>query len=283
MAYRVPDFPHEARARLAKFLSERGVCASVEAASHVFGAKTMPDSLATALLEALTRGDERFIQDSVGDWTLRSAPSQGALRDGDFVVLDVETTGFQPPAHRITELGAVRIRGGQKQDEFCSLINPEREIPLDITRLTGISNSMVAGKPTALQLFPEFADWLGDSVIVAHNAPFDRGFVDTQWREVFGMPTGNRWLCSVRIARLLYPEFRSRSLGALCQQLGIAIGRAHRAGDDARATAEVFLRELDDLAARGVSDWETLDSLLTPTRKASARSRRFQIGPLEEV
>ncbi len=284
MAYRLPDFEYKARSRLVDLLEELGTCTATEAARMVFNSTSIPASLAESLLEALTRSDQRFARTPDGQWFLARKPVRSALRGATFVVLDVETTGTQPPAHRITELGAVRVRESQIVNEFCSLINPEREIPLEITRLTGISNSMVADKLTALQLLPEFAEWLGDDVIVAHNAPFDRGFIDAQWREVFGMATGNRWLCTVRIARWLYPEIHSRSLGPLCRHLGIPVGRQHRVGDDARATAMVLLREIDDLSARGINDFDALDAVVAPLNAHPAKKRcRRRTVPVEQT
>jgi DNA polymerase III epsilon subunit family exonuclease len=274
LAYRIPDFRHEALLRLSELLEQHSSCTALEAARTVFRSQSVPESLAQNLIEALVKEDNRFYQDENGDWSLRAPVHLGNLLDLTYVVLDVETTGGQPPAHRITELGAVRVRKGQIHDEFCTLINPERQIPLDITRLTGITNAMVAGKPTALEIFPEFADWVGDAVIVAHNATFDKRFIDAQWRDVFGMATPNTWLCSVRIARKLYPGLRSRSLGPLCVALGIEIGRQHRAGDDARATAEVLLREFSDLAARGISSWEGLMGITKPITPTLPKPRR---------
>ena len=280
MRPRLPDFAFEAKQRLIRLLKEEGPCTTGEAVAVLFSTERVPESLAPSLLEVIVRADRRFEQDPDGLWHYREPENPESLRDHDFVVLDVETTGGQPPADRITELGAVRLRGGEVVDEFCTLVNPEREIPLDIVRLTGITNEMVADQPTALEVLPRFAEWLGEATIVAHNAAFDRRFVDAHWEDIFGEPTTNTWICSVRLARKLYPELRSRSLGPLCRALGIPVAALHRAGNDARATALVFLRELDDLASKGITDWEGLTTLVRPvSRRRQSASRRLRYGP----
>jgi len=281
MQSNLPDHIQESRARLIGALRRAGTLATEEAAAVALGLERVPAGIAGSLLDVIVRGDLRFQRDADGRW--RFMDGGGALRDQQFVVLDVETTGGHAPADRIIDLGAVRVTGGCARDEFVALINPERQIPRDITRLTGITTAMVADKPTALELLPSFADWLGNAIIVAHNAPFDRFFVDAHWREVFGEPTSNTWLCSVRVARKLYPEIQSRSLEPLCAALGIDAGPFHRAGNDARATARVFLRELDDLAARGITDVAGLFALVSPTRLRSPRRTRYEHDPAAEA
>lgn len=276
----LPDHVRESHDRLVRALRERSMTTE-EAAAAMLGVERVPAAIAPAVLEIVVRDDRRIRQDEAGRWSYHETAN--ALAEVDFVVLDVETTGMQPPADRITELGAIRVRNGRIVDEFNELINPEREIPWGVVRLTGITNDMVKNKPTALQVFPRFADWLRDSIVVAHNAPFDRFFIDTHWQEVFGAPTANTWLCSVRLSRKLYPGLKSRSLGPLCQALGIPIERLHRAGDDARLTAHVLIRALDDLAGHGVNDLDALFALVSPTVLGPKRRKNYRgIDPAEE-
>ena len=257
------DHAHEARKRVIDALETCGRVSVREAAGLVLSSAAVPEALARSVVGSLFDGDARVRIIDDGWLELLEAPAEEILLDLDYVVLDVETTGGRAPADRITELGAVRLSRGEIAGEFVALINPEREIPLDIIRTTGITNEMVADKPTALQVMPSFAEWLGDSIVVAHNAWFDRSFVDHAWLEVFGEPTPNTWLCSVKISRKVYAHLKSRSLGPLCEALGISYGTLHRAGEDARATAQMFRRMLDDLAAQGV---RTMDDLLKMTK-----------------
>ena len=274
----LPDFTHDAKRRILALLTERGSLPLSEAAAIVMQADTVPPALAAKLVKSVIGDDQRIRITSDNRLELTEILPQDRLADLDFVILDVETTGLKAPADRITELGAIRLSGGKVTSEFCTLINPEREIPFDIIRTTGITNEMVADKPTSLEVMPRFADWLGDTIVVAHNAWFDRSFVDQAWLEVFGEPVQNTWLCSVKLSRKLYPHFKSRSLGPLCEEFGITYGTLHRAGDDARATAEVFLRILDDLAARGIETLDGLTKLTKPVPYKPRKSSRHTIG-----
>ncbi len=280
---RIPDHIRESRQHLAELLKARGPLTAEAATNDILAAETVPAPIADRMMETFVGDDQRFQRLPDGRWSYRDSDEHERLIDSEFVVLDVETTGTRPPADRITELGAVRVRGGALLDEFVTLMDPEREIPLDASRLTGITNEMVTGKPTALEVFPEFAEWLGDAMVVAHNAHFDRYFIDSHWRDVFGESNPNVWICSVQLARKLYPKLKSRSLGPLCDEFGISSDALHRAGNDARATANVFLRELDDLAARGIVDMEGLFSLIKPVaeKKRDRKARTFSARPDE--
>lgn len=157
-----------------------------------------------------------------------------------YVVVDVETTGGRPPNDRVTEIGAVKIRGGVVVDEWHSLINPERHIPGFITDLTGISNAMVADAPVFADVAQSFAAFLDGAVFVAHNVNFDHGFIGSEFRRLdmrFRLPK----LCTVSSMRKYYPGHESYSLGRLCQVYGIRLENHHRALDDARAAAELLL------------------------------------------
>jgi len=178
-----------------------------------------------------------------------------ALAETDFVVFDIETTGPKMPPSRIMELGAVRVRRGRIVEEFQTLVNPLMPIPPFIASLTGIRDEMVAGAPT----FEEVAaDWLlfaGTSVLVAHNAIFDVSFINHEIGSVFpGRRMMNAHLCTVSLSRRLLPELKSFRLVALAQHFAVPHGARHRAGDDARATAAVFLHLLEHLQGHGVRD-----------------------------
>jgi DNA polymerase III epsilon subunit family exonuclease len=272
-----PDFTNQARYQLIDILEQNGPLPAEEAMATVLAAKQVPQSLAPTLMELVTRGDNRFRKLEDGRWTFERPEGSDGLHAVEWVVVDVETTGGQPPADRITELGAVRIVGGEIIDEFDMLVDPEREIPLNIQRITGITNSMVSGQPTAATVIPMFRDWAGEALMVAHNAPFDRFFIDTHYSEVFGYPSENTWLCSVRLARKLYPELKSKSLGPLCVALGIPTDTLHRAANDARATGQVLLRMFDDLAGKkGITDIEALFKLVSPTVLNPKRRKQFR-------
>lgn len=199
----------------------------------------------------------------------------------DYVVVDCETTGGSPGhGHRITEIAAVRVdRHGRVQDEVRSLINPTRPIPRSVTRLTNITEDMVAGAPLFVELAPRLQQVMAGAVFVAHNAPFDLRFVKWEMRRGdFGPPRG-RTLCTARLARKTLPELRSRSLDSLIHFYGIPCEARHRAYPDAVATVDVMVRLLDRVEEDGIGTWTALAELLArrkPRAKRSALPRSME-------
>ncbi len=164
------------------------------------------------------------------------------INQGEFVVVDVETTGLSPIEDRITEIAMMKVKNGILLDEFSTLINPLVTIPSSITELTGIDNIMVADAPTAREVVPTIADFLEDTIFVAHNAPFDWGFVyHTAMRER-GVKLTNPQLCTVKLSRRILPYLNSKALGPVTSALNIKIPERHRASGDAYATALVLVK-----------------------------------------
>jgi len=166
------------------------------------------------------------------------------LSDSTFVVVDVETTGLNPAEDRITEIAMMKVKGGVLQDELSTLINPLVPIPPSITDLTGIDNLMVADAPTAREVTPTIAEFLGDAVFVAHNAPFDWGFVSETAMRERGIELFNQQLCTVKLSKRILPHLTSKSLGPVTSALNITIPERHRASGDAYATALVLVKFL---------------------------------------
>lgn len=206
-------------------------------------------------LSSMLGDDERFAFDvELQRWRARvherlAEPIEAAT----FVVVDLETTGGGPGrGDSIIEIGAVKVAGGKVIDTFEALIDPGRPLPRFITGLTGISDEMLAGQPRVDTVLPEFAEFAEEHVMVAHNARFDRGFLDAAWREVLGRPVPGNFLCTLRLARRLLPALRRRSLDSLAGHFGIPAVDRHRALGDARITAEVLFHFLEALPSRGV-------------------------------
>uniref|UniRef100_A0A486XQF9 DNA-directed DNA polymerase n=1 Tax=Rheinheimera sp. BAL341 TaxID=1708203 RepID=A0A486XQF9_9GAMM len=156
-----------------------------------------------------------------------------------YVVLDVETTGGKAGSDRITEIGALKVQGGEVLDSFSTLINPERHIPSFISRLTGISNAMVADAPKFADIANQLSEFLQGAVFVAHNAKFDYSFIRSEFARCelpFDMPQ----LCTVVNMRRYYPGLQSYSLGKLCEEFDIKLTNHHRALADATATVELL-------------------------------------------
>ena len=157
-----------------------------------------------------------------------------------YVVVDVETTGGRGEQHRVTELGAVRVRDGEVLDRYQTLLNPQRSIPPGITRLTGITAEMVAGAPSFSDVADEFAEFLDGGIFVAHNVDFDYRFIAQEFNRL-GRPFRMPKLCTCASMRKLYPGRRSYSLAALTDDFDIRLDSHHRALCDAEAAAELLV------------------------------------------
>ncbi len=161
-----------------------------------------------------------------------------------YAVIDIETTGGAAGRGRITEVAIFVLEGGAIVDEFVSLINPEQTIPPYITRLTGITNEMVAGAPRFYEVARKIVEITSNAIFVAHNAPFDYNFIRKEF-ESLGYDYTREVLCTVRLSRKVIPGHATYSLGSLCRDLGIPLSERHRAGGDARATALLLLHLFD--------------------------------------
>lgn len=173
--------------------------------------------------------------------------STAPITEAMFVVVDVETTGLSPSTDRITEIAMMKVKNGVLIDEFSTLINPLITIPVEITQLTGIDNLMVQDAPPAREVAPFIAEFLGDSIFVAHNAAFDWGFVSETALRERGIGLDNPQLCTVKLSKKILPHLPSKSLGPVTQALGITIPERHRASGDAYATALVLVKYLSFL------------------------------------
>ena len=208
---------------------------------------------------------------------LRHAPLEGL----DFTVVDVETTGWVPDEAGITEIGAVRVRGGRVVAEFSSLVNPGTPVPPAITELTGISDQMLASAPPVAAVLPGLLAFAEGSVLAAHNAPFDLRFLTAACAGMGREWPGFEVLDTVRLARHLMAspqEVPDRKLATLALFFGPPVRPSPRARDDARATADVLRRLLARLAEReGITTLEELDAWLdtqdAELRREEARRR----------
>lgn len=187
------------------------------------------------------------------------------LHETTFVVVDLETTGGSPHVGAvITEIGAVKIRGGVVIGEFKSFVNPLAPIPLFITELTGIDNEMVRLAPIIDEVFPSFLEFCGsanETVLVAHNAPFDVGFLQAASRELEYQWPQFKVIDTVRLARsvLTRDEVPDCKLGTLAIFFNTEVTPTHRALDDAQTTVEVLHALIERLTGFGVSTFGELE------------------------
>ena len=244
-----------------------------EIVDAVFKLAHIDDELAGLLVADLIRNDRRFKIIENNTVELQQDDSQSRLlRDLDFVVVDVEATGAKTPPNRLIELGAFRIRGGRIVDKFLSLVNPEIPIPRFVASLTGISNDMVKQAPMFAELAPQWLDFVSDSVLVAHNAPFDTSFLNHEISRVYpGHRMRNPHLCTVMLSRRALPELTNHRLDTIASHFSIPIVSRHRAGSDALATAEIFILLLNELEeTHGIKDLASARSFQFPPEPAVA-------------
>ncbi|MBQ7109323.1 MAG: PolC-type DNA polymerase III [Clostridia bacterium] len=186
--------------------------------------------------------------------------------DSSYVVFDIETTGLSPSDSMITEIGAIKIEKGEITKTFSHLINPQTPIPPNIVELTGITDDMVRDMPTIDEVLPEFLEFCRDSVVVAHNASFDCGFIRYNATKL-GLSFHNKTLDTLKLSRELFPGEKKHSLDVMCKRLGVSLENHHRAVDDATATAEAFLKlsEMVNKKAPSATDYsiETRPELVT--------------------
>jgi DNA polymerase III epsilon subunit family exonuclease len=234
-----------------------GRAAASEIVDAVFKISHVDDELAGKLVFDLIGNDRRFklIENNTVE-LLKDDSHSRLLKDLDFVVVDVEATGAKTPPNRLIELGAYRIRGGRIVDKFLSLVNPEIPIPRFVASLTGISNDMVKNAPVFAEVAPQWLDFVSDSVLVAHNAPFDTSFLNNEISRVYANHRMvNPHLCTVRLSRRAFPDLSNHRLETIAQHFAIPIASRHRAGSDALATAEIFIVLLTELEeTHGIKD-----------------------------
>ena len=187
------------------------------------------------------------------------------IKDINFLVVDVETTGLSADGDRITEIAFVNVNNGRITDEFSSLINPHQFIPRFITELTGITNEMVADKPDFNESLPRIKDFIdninGFKVLCGHNVGFDQRFINTSLERAGCNKLNLQTLCTARLARRLKLGLQSKSLYSLSKHFKIHVSRRHRALDDAKATAIILINFLNKLV--GEFGYETLEELLS--------------------
>ena len=179
----------------------------------------------------------------------------------EFVVFDVETTGFSARNDKITEIGAVKIVDGKIVDRFSQLINPEKEIPPRVVEITGITQALVADCPTIEEVLPDFVDFIGDAVLVAHNAGFDIGFMRANYGRM-GFELNNAVIDTLEFSRNIFKEFKNHKLGTIAKNLNVSLENAHRAVHDAEATAEVFLKMLEHSIGKTSFKMEEINALV---------------------
>ena len=179
-------------------------------------------------------------------------PKDKKIDDEEFVVFDIETTGLNSHTNEIIEIGAVKIKSGRIVDRYSQLINPGRPIPYHITEITSITDEQVANEPKIDKVIGKFVDFVGDAVLVAHNAPFDMGFIKRDIKKYLSIDYQCSVIDTLQMARDLFPDLKKYGLGDLNKTLGLALEKHHRAVDDSQATANMFIIFLEKYKEKGL-------------------------------
>ena len=185
---------------------------------------------------------------------------EGQDLNADFVVFDIETTGFSPVNNKIIEIGAVKIQQGEITDRFSVFVNPGVPIPFEIEKLTSINDSMVMDAPPIEVILPQFLDFCQNAVLVAHNANFDMSFIMENAKKQ-GLLRKFTFVDTLGIARVLLTHQAKHTLDAVAKTLSISLENHHRAVDDAECTAHIFLKFSEMLRERGADTLSRINAL----------------------
>lgn len=241
---RAHDWGHKAIA-----ITDHGVVQAFPDANHYIETLDKDDPF------KVIYGVEGYLVDDLTDVALGE---KGQTLDDVYVVFDLETTGFSPIKDKIIEIGAVKVENGMITERFSTFVNPKIPIPFRITQLTSITDQMVMDAPDIDTVLPQFLEFIGDAVLVAHNASFDVGFIEQNCRYQDIVPNFTS-VDTVAMARILLPTLSKFKLNVVANALHISLENHHRAVDDAGATAEIFVKFVEMLKERNINDLARLN------------------------
>lgn len=198
--------------------------------------------------------------------------SKGQEIDTTYCVLDLETTGFSAVTEKITEVGIMKIKQGEIIDKFSCFVNPEKHIPQRVTEVTNITDDMVKDAETIEKVFPKILEFIEGSVLVAHNAPFDMGFLKQNAKRL-GHEFDYTYLDTLSLAKDLFPNYKKYQLGKIAENLDIKVEVAHRALDDVDTTVKVFNVMIDMLKKRGA---KTVDDIHEVSCSEEAKKEEYK-------
>ncbi len=199
------------------------------------------------------------------------------LTEATYVVFDLETTGFSPTKDEIIEIGAVKIKGTEILDRFSTFVKPNKEIPLEIQDLTGIAPDMVRDAPSIQTILPKFLEFIAGSILTAHNAAFDAGFLRTNMEKWLGAKLTQPVLDTLGLARALYPTMKNHKLKTLTKEFKVKLENHHRAVDDAEATAQLLIKFCAKLPEYQVDNLKDINALIKNINLDQLRSHHVII------
>ena len=188
--------------------------------------------------------------------------SHGQSLDTEYCILDIETTGLHYQTEKITEFGIIKMKDGKEIDRFECFVNPEKPIPQEVVEVTHITDEMVKDAETIDKVMPKVLEFIGDSVIVAHNANFDVGFIRYNCQQL-GYNLDNTYIDTLGLAKDLFPDFKKYKLGILAEKLNIKVENAHRALDDVITLMQVFNVMLTMLKEKNITNINEIEGAFT--------------------
>ncbi len=180
--------------------------------------------------------------------------AERVLKDETYVVFDTETTGLSAALNSIIEIGAVKLKNGEVVEIFETFVDPKERLPKKITEITGITDEMLVGAPLIEDALPKFIDFIGDSILVAHNARFDIGFIQMGLQKLGMQSISNPVIDTVELARFLYPKMKNYKLNTLADAFGVKLENHHRAYHDAEATGHLLWKMVVDLEEKEITN-----------------------------
>jgi DNA polymerase-3 subunit alpha (Gram-positive type) len=214
--------------------------------------------------------DEEFIKlEKEFKFLSRARSRLGELENLSYSIVDIETTGLNPGTDEIIEIGAIKIENREIKDIFNKLVRPEKQVPENITNLTGITQDMVAGEFPIKPVISQFVNFIGNCIIVAHNAEFDTSFLKNSMKKWLNSDMDNLIVCTVLISRDILPNLDNHKLHTVAKYFGLEISNRHRAIGDAELTYQIWLHLLQKLKERNILTRNDLEMYVSNLNKSS--------------
>ena len=234
--------------------SNNGAASVVKVVGQVMNIESAEPEFAKMLVSDLIKNNPRFQLNGDKVELVKNYFGNRTLDQTEFVVFDLETTGTKSFC-RVIEIGAYKVKNCKIVDEFQTLVNPEIPIPKFITKLTNITDKMVRDAPTFAEIISDFMGFVGESILVAHNASFDMRFLNYEIGRIYSnRRLANFYLCTVSLSRRLLPSIDNHRLNTVANYYSIDLNNHHRAGSDALATAKIFIKSLENLDEKVIRD-----------------------------
>jgi len=199
----------------------------------------------------------------------------GELGKLTYTIVDLETTGLNPETDEIIEIGAIKLEGGEIKDIFNKLIKPEKPVTQNITDLTGINDEMLHGELPIKPVISKFKDFIGDSILVAHNADFDISFLKKNFNKWLGIELNNPVICTLLISRDILPGLENHKLHTIAKYFHIEAANRHRAIGDAELTYQIWIKLIDKLKDKKVLTRNELESYMSSLINGTSKAAQF--------